>query len=99
MRVLLEIAGDQDDLAGGVLHIEDILKAGGSSVPASAWLTLARLYVEVARGETPPAHQRRDPQDAPADSISKPPPSRRRMSRPSPFWPIPTATWAARPRP
>jgi hypothetical protein len=57
MRVLLEIAGDQDDLAGGVLHIEDILKAGGSDVPASAWLNLARLYLEVARGERsrPPA--------------------------------------------
>jgi len=57
MRVLLEIAGDQDDLAGGVLHIEDILKAGGSNVPASAWLNLARLYLEVARGERlPPAN-------------------------------------------
>jgi tetratricopeptide (TPR) repeat protein len=51
MRVLLEIAGDQDDLAGGVLHIEDILKAGGSDVPASAWMNLARLYLEVARSE------------------------------------------------
>ena len=51
MRVLLEIAGDQDDLAGGVLHIEDILKAGGSDVSASAWLNLARLYLEVARSE------------------------------------------------
>jgi tetratricopeptide (TPR) repeat protein len=54
MRVLLEIAGDQDDLAGGVLHIEDILKAGSSKGPASAWLNLARLYLEVARGETHP---------------------------------------------
>jgi tetratricopeptide (TPR) repeat protein len=55
MRVLLEIAGDQDDLAGGVLHIEDILKAGGSDTPASAWLNLARLYLEVARaGRLPP---------------------------------------------
>ena len=55
MRVLLEIASDQDDLAGGVLHIEDILKAGGSDIPASAWLNLARLYQEVARTErTPP---------------------------------------------
>jgi tetratricopeptide (TPR) repeat protein len=54
MRVLLEIAGDQGDLAGGVIHIEDILKAGGSGVPASAWLTLARLYLEVARSEAPP---------------------------------------------
>jgi len=54
MRVLLEIAGDQDDLAGGVLHIEDILKAGGSGVPASAWSNLARLYQEVARAEKIP---------------------------------------------
>jgi tetratricopeptide (TPR) repeat protein len=51
MRVLLQIAGDQDDLSGAVLHIEDILRAGGSSVPASAWLTLAHLYVENARSE------------------------------------------------
>ena len=29
MRIMLEIAGDQNDLAGGVLQIEDILKAGG----------------------------------------------------------------------
>jgi tetratricopeptide (TPR) repeat protein len=49
MRVLLEVAGDQDDLSGAVIHIEDILKEGGESVPASAWLTLGRLYVEIAR--------------------------------------------------
>jgi len=56
MRVLLEVASDQDDLAGGVLHVEDILKAGGDSVPASSWLNLARLYVEIARAERlPPA--------------------------------------------
>jgi tetratricopeptide (TPR) repeat protein len=54
MRVLLEIAGDQDDLAGGVLHIEDILKADGSDAPASSWLDLARLYLEVARSERVP---------------------------------------------
>jgi tetratricopeptide (TPR) repeat protein len=54
MRVLLEIAGDQDDLAGGVVHIEDILKAGADDVPASAWLNLARLYLEVARGDVHP---------------------------------------------
>jgi tetratricopeptide (TPR) repeat protein len=54
MRVLLEIAGEQDDLAGGVLHIEDILKAGGARVPGSAWLNLARLYLEVARGGAHP---------------------------------------------
>jgi tetratricopeptide (TPR) repeat protein len=57
MRVLLEIAGDQDDLAGGVLHIEDILKADSSDAPASAWLNLARLYGEVARSEhVPPSN-------------------------------------------
>jgi len=56
MRVVLEISGDQDDLAGGVIHIEDILKAGGSDVPASAWLNLARLYLEVAgSGMHPPS--------------------------------------------
>jgi tetratricopeptide (TPR) repeat protein len=54
MRVLLEIAGDQNDLAGGVLHIEDILKAGDASVPASAWLDLARLYQEIAQGQAHP---------------------------------------------
>jgi tetratricopeptide (TPR) repeat protein len=54
MRVVLEIAGEQHDLAGGVIHIEDILKAGGSNVPASAWLNLGRLYLEVARSEAPP---------------------------------------------
>jgi tetratricopeptide (TPR) repeat protein len=53
MRVLLEIAGDQDDLAGAVLQIEDIFrrKAG---VPASAWLALGRLYMEIARSEPHP---------------------------------------------
>jgi tetratricopeptide (TPR) repeat protein len=54
MRVLLEIAGDQDDLAGGVLHVEDILKAGAVSAPASAWLSLAQLYLEIARRERIP---------------------------------------------
>lgn len=49
MRVLLEVAGEQNDLSGAVLHIEDILKSGGTSVPASAWLTLGRLYLDVAR--------------------------------------------------
>jgi len=49
MRVLLEVAGDQNDLAGGVLHVEDILKSSGPNAPASAWLLLAKLYVEVAR--------------------------------------------------
>lgn len=47
MRVLLEVAADQDDLAGAVLHIEDILKNAGAKAPASSWLTLARLYLEV----------------------------------------------------
>jgi tetratricopeptide (TPR) repeat protein len=54
MRVILEIAADQEDLAGGVIHVEDILKANGSDVPASAWLNLARLYLEVARSEVHP---------------------------------------------
>jgi len=51
MKVLLEIAGDRDDLSGAVVHIKDILR-NGTKVPASAWLTLARLYVEVARSES-----------------------------------------------
>jgi len=51
MQVLLEIAGDRDDLAGGVAHIEDILKAHAPDVSASTWLTLGRLYLEVARGD------------------------------------------------
>jgi tetratricopeptide (TPR) repeat protein len=54
MQVLLEIAADQNDLAGGVLHIEDILKLASSSVTASSWLDLARLYQEVARSERVP---------------------------------------------
>jgi tetratricopeptide (TPR) repeat protein len=54
MRVLLEIAGDQGGLTGGVLRIEDILKSGSAHVPASAWLDLARLYLEVARTEISP---------------------------------------------
>ncbi len=48
MRVILEIADEQGDLAGGVLRIEDILKAGMGAVPAAAWLTLDRLYLEFA---------------------------------------------------
>ena len=52
MRVLLETAGEQNDLAGAVVHIEDILKADGPGVPASAWLALGRLYVEIARNES-----------------------------------------------
>jgi tetratricopeptide (TPR) repeat protein len=51
MRVMLEIAAGQDDLAGGVIHVEDILKAGGEAVPASAWLNLDRLYLEYAHGQ------------------------------------------------
>jgi len=50
MRVILEVSADQQDLSGGVLRVEDILKAGGSEVPATAWLTLDRLYLEYARG-------------------------------------------------
>ncbi len=47
MRVLLEVAADQNDLASAVLHIEDILKNAGLKAPASVWLTLARIYLEV----------------------------------------------------
>lgn len=54
MRVMLEIAADQNDLAGGVLHIEDILKAGGAKIGATPWLNLARLYIEIARSEVHP---------------------------------------------
>jgi tetratricopeptide (TPR) repeat protein len=52
MRVLLEIAEDQRDLAGGVLHIEDLLRNGGTAVNAAPWLTLARLYLEIARSNS-----------------------------------------------
>jgi len=54
MRVLLEVASDQSDLAGGVLHVEDILKNSSTKIPASAWLSLARLYEEAARGDAHP---------------------------------------------
>jgi tetratricopeptide (TPR) repeat protein len=52
MRVILEIAAEQDDLSGGVVHVEDILKAGGAEVPASAWLALDRLFLEYAHSQT-----------------------------------------------
>jgi tetratricopeptide (TPR) repeat protein len=51
MRVMLEIAAEENDLSGGVVHVEDILKAGGAAVPASAWVNLDRLYLEYARGQ------------------------------------------------
>jgi tetratricopeptide (TPR) repeat protein len=54
MRVILEIAADQNDLAGGVLHIEDILKAGGAKVGPAPWLNLAHLYMEIAHSEIRP---------------------------------------------
>lgn len=54
MRVILEIAADQNDLAGGVLHIEDILKAGGAKVGSTPWLNLAHLYMEIAHSEIHP---------------------------------------------
>jgi len=53
MRVLLEAASEQNDLPGGVLHIEDILKSSATS-PALAWLTLAKLYVEIAHASSHP---------------------------------------------
>ena len=56
MRVLLDVASDQDDLAGAVLHIEDILKRS-ANVPASVWMSFAQLYLEIARGERfPPGY-------------------------------------------
>lgn len=51
MRVLLDTSLEQDNLAGGVTHIEDILKADGNHVTSAAWLTLARLYLEVTRND------------------------------------------------
>jgi len=51
MKVMLEVALEQNDLAGGVLHIEDILKNGGPSVTGTTWLALARLYIELARSD------------------------------------------------
>jgi tetratricopeptide (TPR) repeat protein len=51
MRVILEVSADQQDLSGGVLRVEDILKAGGADVPAAAWLSLDRLYLEYARSQ------------------------------------------------
>ena len=53
MRVLLEVASDQDDLAGGVLHVTDILKKA-SDVTSATWLNFARLYLEIARGQRDP---------------------------------------------
>ena len=50
MRVILEVSADQEDLSGGVLRVEDILRAG-SDVPATAWLNLDRLYLEYARSQ------------------------------------------------
>ncbi len=49
MRVLLEVAGAQDDLSGAVLHIEDILRGKGRAISPACWIDLARLYSEVAR--------------------------------------------------
>jgi tetratricopeptide (TPR) repeat protein len=48
MRVILEISAEQNDLSGGVLHVEDILKASPET-PDTAWLNLDRLYLEFAR--------------------------------------------------
>ncbi|MCE0497654.1 MAG: tetratricopeptide repeat protein [Methylacidiphilales bacterium] len=54
LRTILEIADDQNDLAGGLLHVEDIFKSGGSGAPASAWLALGRRYIELSRGDAKP---------------------------------------------
>jgi tetratricopeptide (TPR) repeat protein len=51
IRVMLEIAGNHDDLAHGVSQVEDILKADGHRVPAATWLALAKTYVDVARSD------------------------------------------------
>ena len=51
MRVMLEIAADQNDLAGGVIQVEDILRQRGADVSGTAWLALAKLYIEVARSD------------------------------------------------
>jgi tetratricopeptide (TPR) repeat protein len=53
MRVLLEIAGDHDNLAGAVQNIEEILRRNADA-SAAAWLALGRLYMEIARSETRP---------------------------------------------
>ncbi len=98
MRVLLEIAADQDDLAGGVLHIEDILKAGGSDVPASAWLTLAGFTSRSPGASSiPPSndvilHTRLPILQQAAAQVAA------RLSTRSHFWPKPTASSAARSR-
>ena len=56
MRTLLEVAGDKNDLPGGVAHIEEILVAEDARVPASAWLTFASLYGDTVRAlPHPPA--------------------------------------------
>ena len=65
MRVLLEVASDQDDLAGGVLHVTDILKKA-NDVSSATWLNFARLYLDVARGQRNPPEQRSHPAHAPA---------------------------------
>ena len=53
MRVLLEVASDQDDLAGGVLHVTDILKKA-NDVASATWLNFSELYLEIARGQRYP---------------------------------------------
>ncbi len=50
MRVLLEISANQSDLVTEVHQIGKILKNSTPPVPASAWLTLAQTYLEVAHG-------------------------------------------------
>ncbi len=50
MRVILEVSAEQQDLSGGVLRVEDILKSG-ANVPATAWLNLDRLYLEYVRSQ------------------------------------------------
>ncbi len=51
MRVLLEIAADQNNLSDAVDHLEQLLKK--EDAPAAAWTTLGRLYREAAQNESP----------------------------------------------
>lgn len=50
-RTILEVASDQNDLSGGILKVEDILRAKKAGVKSGCWLALARIYVEVARSD------------------------------------------------
>ena len=52
MRVMLEVAAGQDDLAGGVVHVEDILESRGRyACPPPPGSASIKLYLEYARGQ------------------------------------------------